>query len=527
MSVAQILVAEAIADNGLELLRKAGHHVDVRLQLAPDELLVAMRDVNALIVRSATKVTSAVLAAAPQLVVVGRAGIGLDNIDVPAATRQGVLVVNAPQSNVVSAAEQAIALLLASARNIPQAHASLKSGIWDRARWEGVELYGKTMGILGLGRVGALVAQRCAAFGMRMIAHDPYISTERAQTMDVELTSLADCMCRSDFLSIHLPLNAETTGLIDSEMLALARPHLKIINTARGGIIDEVALHNALSSGQIGGAALDVFAAEPCTDSPLFQLDNVVVTPHLGASTREAQDKASDTIAEMVQLALAGEFVPFAVNIDAAEASATVQPFLPLAERMGRLMAGLCRGAPATLEIAFAGQIAEYDTRILQLSVLKGLLAAVTAEPVTFVNASMLATDLGLVVSDWKTAASDDYRNKITLRSSCGHSLAGTLAGLRMEPRIVMVDDHDVEVPPSRHLLVVRNDDRPGMIGVVGTTVGNHGVNISNMALGRTKGGGSALMVLDTDGAVPQLAINELRLIPGISGVDPIDENLI
>lgn len=522
--MAQILVTEAIADNGLELLRKAGHQVDVRQDLSPAELLVAVKDANALIVRSATKVTSAVLAAGPELVVVGRAGIGLDNIDVPAATRQGVLVVNAPQSNVVSAAEQAIALLLASARNTPQAHASLKSGRWERSRWEGVELYGKTLGILGLGRVGALVAQRCAAFGMRLIAYDPYISAERAQSIGVELTTLTECMRRSDFVTIHLPLTADTTGLVGAEMLALAQPHLRIVNTARGGIIDEVALFDALSSGQIAGAGLDVFANEPVTDSPLFQLDNVVVTPHLGASTREAQDKASDTIAEMVQLALAGEFVPFAVNIDAAEASATVRPFLPLAERMGRLMAGLCRGTPATLEIAFAGQIAEYDTRILLLSVLKGLLGAVHDEPVTFVNAPMLAASVGMTVSDWKTAASDDYRNKITLRSSCGHSLAGTLAGLRMEPRIVMVDDHSVEVPPSRHLLLVRNDDRPGMIGVVGTTMGNYGVNISNMAVGRTKGGGSALMVLDTDSAVPPKAIEELRVLPGITGIDPIDE---
>ncbi|MEQ1874703.1 MAG: phosphoglycerate dehydrogenase [Ilumatobacteraceae bacterium] len=522
--MARILVTEAIADNGLELLRKAGHQVEIRHGLTPDDLLKTVKGANALIVRSATKVTSAVLAAAPDLVVVGRAGIGLDNIDVPAATRQGVLVVNAPQSNVVSAAEQAMALLLACARNVPQAHASLKGGAWERSRWEGVELYGKTMGILGLGRVGALVAQRCAALGMRLIAFDPYITAERAKGMDVELTSLEDCVRRSDFLSIHLPLTAETTKLIDAEVLALAKPNLRLVNTSRGGVIDEAALYDALSSGQIAGAGLDVFADEPCTDSPLFQLDNVVVTPHLGASTREAQDKASDTIAEMVQLALAGEFVPFAVNIDAAEASATIRPFLPLAERLGRLMAGLCRGAPATLEIAFAGQIAEYDTRILQLSVLRGLLSAVTPEPVTFVNAPILAAGVGMTVSDWKTATSDDYRNKITLRSSCGHSLAGTLAGLRMETRIVMVDDHDVEVPPSRHLLVVRNDDRPGMIGAVGTTMGNYGVNISNMAVGRTKGGGSALMVLDTDSAVPQPVIDELRLLPGITGVDPIDE---
>jgi D-3-phosphoglycerate dehydrogenase / 2-oxoglutarate reductase len=522
--MARILVTESIADNGLEQLRKAGHEVDVREGLSPDELLVAIRGAHALIIRSATKVTADVIDAADELLVIGRAGIGLDNVDVPAATRKGVMVVNAPQSNVVSAAEQAMALLLASARNVPQAHAALKAGKWERSKWEGVELFEKIVAIVGLGRVGALVAQRCAGFGMRVIAYDPYISSDRAKQLGADLVSLEDCMRTADFISVHLPKTKETNGIIGAEMLKLAKPDLRIINTSRGGIVDEKALFDAISSGQIAGAGLDVFVEEPCTDSPLFTLPSVVVTPHLGASTREAQDKAGQTIAEMVELALGNEFVPFAVNVDAAEASATVRPFLPLAERMGLLIAGICGGVPSGLDIRIAGQIADYDTRILRLSVLKGLLGYGSADPVTFVNAPQLAEELGLKVTESHSTQSDDYRNKITLRSTCGHSLAGTLAGLRMEPRIVMVDDHEVEVPPSRHLLVVRNDDRPGMIGKVGTTLAAHNVNISNMALGRAQGGGSALMVLDTDGAVPAGAIDELRGIEGITGVDPIDE---
>ena len=522
--MARILVTESIADKGLDQLRKAGHTVDVQEGLSHDELLEAIRGASALIIRSATQVNAEVLESADALIVVGRAGIGLDNVDVSAATRKGVMVVNAPQSNVVSAAEQAMALLLASARNIAQAHAALKNGKWERSRWEGVELYGKTIGIVGLGRVGALVAERAAAFGMHVLAFDPFISADRAQALGAHLVDLEDCVRRSDFLSVHLPKTKETNGLIGAEILKLAKPDLRIINTARGGIVDEAALYDAIKSGRIAGAGLDVFSTEPCTDSPLFELESVVATPHLGASTREAQDKAGDTIAEMVQLALAGDFVPFAVNVDASEASETIRPFLPLAERMGRLIAAICQGVPAELDVSFAGQIADYDTRILRLAVLKGLLGAACVEPVTYVNAPQLAKARNLFVSESKTTRSEDYRNKITLRSSCGHSLAGTLAGLRLEPRIVMVDDHSVEVPPSRHLLVVRNDDRPGMIGVVGTTLAAHDVNISNMALGRTQGGGSALMVLATDGAVPQHAIDELRAAPGITGVDPIDE---
>jgi D-3-phosphoglycerate dehydrogenase / 2-oxoglutarate reductase len=522
--MARILVTESIADGGLDRLRKAGHTVDVQEGLSPAQLVEAVSGAHALIIRSATKVTPEVLDAASDLIVVGRAGIGLDNVDVPYATAKGVMVVNAPQSNVISAAEQAMGLLMASARNIPQAHAALVNGKWERSKWEGVELFGKTVGIVGLGRVGALVATRCAAFGMHVIAFDPYVGEERARAMGVELLPLADVVKRSDFLSVHLPKTKDTNGLINAELLKTAKPDLRIINTARGGIVNETDLYQAIRDGVIAGAGLDVFEEEPTTVSPLFELPSVVVTPHLGASTREAQDKAGDTIADMVLLAMAGEFVPFAVNVSAAEASETVRPFLPLAERMGRVMFGLCDGVPSGLEIMFEGEIADYDTRILKLAVLQGLLAANTDQPVTYVNAPGLAEAAGCTVSTSQTTVARDYRNLIAIRSTCGHSVSGTLAGLRKEPRLVNIDDHDVEVPPSRHLTVIRNDDRPGMIGVIGTTLAQFNVNIANMALGRNAYGSTALTAIATDQALSVAAVDTLRNSPGITGVSLIAE---
>ncbi len=339
--MARILVTEEIADGGLDRLRAAGHDVDVRLDLSPADLLEVIPGASALIIRSATDVTDAVLAAGSDLMVVGRAGIGLDNVDVEAATRRGVMVVNAPQSNIVSAAEHTMALLLASARNVPQAHAALVDGRWERSRWEGVELADKTLGVVGLGRIGKLVADRAKGFGMRLVAYDPFVSEERAKKMGVELLGLDQVITESDFLTVHLPKTPETIGLINRDLLLKAKPSLRVINVARGGIVHEGDLAECLRDGVIAGAALDVFSSEPMTDSPLFQLDSVVVTPHLGASTREAQDKAGDTIASMVELALAGEFVPFAVNVNAAEANETIRPFLPLAERLGAMFVSL------------------------------------------------------------------------------------------------------------------------------------------------------------------------------------------
>jgi D-3-phosphoglycerate dehydrogenase len=520
--MARILVTEEIAPSGLAAMREAGHTVDVRLGLSPEELLAEVRTANALVIRSATKVTAEVLAAAPELVVVGRAGIGLDNVDVEAATRRGVMVVNAPQSNVLSAAEHTMALLLAQARNIPQAHAALKAGKWERSRWEGVELHGKVLGIVGLGRVGALVAQRALAFGMRLVAYDPYVAPERARQMSVELRDLEELVRTADFLTIHLPKTPETVGLIGEELLKLAKPGLRIVNTARGGIVDEEALARAIREGRVAGAALDVFAEEPCTSSPLFELESVVVTPHLGASTREAQDKAGQTIAEQVILALAGDFVPFAVNVSAAEASETVRPFLPLAERLGAIFAALGEGVPPVLEVEYQGGLADYDCRILTLAVLRGLLGSFSEEPVSYVNAPQLAAERGVEVVESKTTTTHDYVNLIVLRGG-GHALGGTLAGMRGEPRIVMVDDHPVDIPPGRHMLVVRNDDRPGVIGLVGTMLGDAGVNIEDMDVGRIEGG-TAMMVLTTSTPVPDDVLARLRGSPGLLQVLAVNQ---
>ncbi len=517
--MARVLVTVKIAQRGLDRLAAAGHEVDVREGLTPDELVGAVAGAHALIIRSATKVTADVLSAGADLQVVGRAGVGLDNVDVPAATARGVMVVNAPTSNILSVAEQAMGLLLAQARNIPQAHAALVAGRWERSKWEGVELHGKVLGVVGLGRAGSLVAQRALAFGMRLLAFDPYISAERAKAMGVELRSLEELFAESDFISIHTPKTPETANLVGRDLLAKAKPGIRIVNTARGGIIDEEALAEAIRDGVVAGAALDVFATEPPGASPLFELESVVVTPHLGASTEEAQDKAGITIAEQVELALAGEFVPYAVNVAATEVSEVVRPFMALAEQLGRVFASLHDGLPDRLDIEYQGALAAAGTGILTLSVLKGLFASTTEEPVSYVNAPQLAAERGLEIRETSTATSPNYKSLVTLRSS-GHAVAATLtgAGVRAEPRLVMVDDHTVEVPPSPHMLVVRNDDRPGMIGVVGMVLGDAGISISSMAVGpsRQPGAGTALMVLALSEPAPDEAIARLRADAGI-----------
>lgn len=516
--MARILVTEKIADRGLDRLRAAGHDVDLQLDLTPAQLLEAVVGAHALIIRSATTVTADVLAAGQDLVVVGRAGIGLDNVDADAATQQGVMVVNAPQSNILTTAEHTMAMLLAQARNIPQAHAALIDGRWERSRWEGVELADKTLGIVGLGRIGKLVAQRASAFGMKVVAHDPFVAPERARQLNVELMGLEDLVRTVDFLTLHVVKTPETLGMIGKELLALAKPNLRIVNVSRGGVIDEEALAEAIREGQIGGAAIDVFAVEPTTSSPLFELPQVVVTPHLGASTAEAQDKAGETIAEQVALALAGEFVPFAVNVSAAEASSTVRPFLPLAERLGQLYAALTAGVPDLLEVGYEGQLADSDTRILTLSVLKGVFGRVSEEPVSYVNAPRLAEERGIEIRESSSSTSHDYVNLVTIRGG-DHAIGGTLVGLRGEARIVMVDDHSVDVPPADHMLVVRNDDVPGMIASVTGVVGQAGINIDDMHLGRSDEGRAALMILATHAAVPDDVQTAIRSLPGVVSV--------
>ena len=518
--MARILVTEEIADGGLERLRQAGHTVDIQLDLSHEQLLSAVKGAHALIIRSATDVNAEVLEAGTDLVVVGRAGVGLDNVDVDTATRRGVMVCNAPESNIVSAAEQTMALLLSVARNVPQAHAALVQGRWERSKWEGVELLDKTLGIVGLGRIGKLVATRAAAFGMRIVAFDPYISAERARQLNIELMSLDQLVAESDFLTVHLPKTKETIGIIGRDMFLKAKPELRVINVARGGIVDEEALATAVKEGLIAGAALDVFTKEPMTESPLFSIPQIVVTPHLGASTREAQDKAGDVIADMVQLALAGDFVPFAVNIDASDANETLRPFLPLAERLGQLFASLVGKAPSSLEISATGEIGGYDTRILTLSALKGFFASITGEQVTYVNAPQLAKDAGCEVRENNSPVSTnaDYVNLVTMKCD-GHNIAATLVGPRREARLVLVDDHITDVPPANNMLVVRNDDRPGVIGVVGTLLGNATVNIADMDVGKALKAGTAVMVIVPTAPVAPEVVTALRAAPGILDV--------
>ncbi|HEY7477320.1 MAG TPA: phosphoglycerate dehydrogenase [Actinomycetota bacterium] len=502
----RVLVTEQLSDPGLELLRK-DFQVDVRPDLATGDLAGAIGPYDALVVRSGTQVTSEVLEAAANLKVVARAGIGLDNVDVDTATRRGVLVVNAPQSNVISAAEHTVALLLAQARNIPQANADLVAGRWERSRWEGVELAGKTLGLVGLGRVGSLVASRAAGLGMRVIAFDPYVSSERAKEMGVEMMpTLEALLVQADFVSIHLPRAPETEGLVGAKQLRMMKAGARLVNTARGGIVDEDALAKALEDGHLAGAALDVFDTEPATDSPLFGLPNVVVTPHLGASTREAQDKAGTTVAEMVRLALKGEFVPYAVNVSAGgEVSEAVRPFVPLAERLGAVVAGLAEGGVRSVVASYLGRIAEHDTRALTLAILKGILGRTVNEPVSFVNAPTLARERGITVSEMRSTVSQDYVSLVAIRADTDEgpvSLQGTIVG-KDSQRITRVDDFDVEVGPAPRMVFFQYVDRPGIIGKVGTILGDHDINIATMDVGRRGEGMDALMVLTVDSEVP------------------------
>jgi D-3-phosphoglycerate dehydrogenase / 2-oxoglutarate reductase len=503
----RVLVTEPLSDRGLDLLR-ADFQVDVRHDLAQGDLADAIAPYEGLIVRSQTRVDAEAIEAGENLKVVARAGIGLDNVDVAAATRRGVLVVNAPQSNIISAAEHTIGLLLAQARNIPQAHHALRAGEWARERYQGVELAGKTLGVVGLGRVGAMVAQRAAAFGMRIIAYDPYVSRDRSREMGVELMpTLEALLVQADFVSLHLPRTPETEGLIGERELALMKEGARLVNTARGGILDEEALAKALKDKRIGGAALDVFAEEPMTESDLFEFDEVVVTPHLGASTVEAQDKAGTTIAEMVRLALRGEFVPYAVNVSAgAEVPEVVRPFVSLAERLGGVLTGLSEGALRALHVEYLGRIAEADTRVLTLAALKGCLASVVHEPVSFVNAPVIAKERGIQVSETKSSVSMDYVNLVTLRAETEAgdvAVGGTLVGKRDGERLVRVFDFDVDLAPAKYMTFFLYEDRPGVIGKVGTILGEARVNIASTVVARRTAGGLALMAVTVDTPIP------------------------
>jgi D-3-phosphoglycerate dehydrogenase / 2-oxoglutarate reductase len=508
-----VLIAEELSPAGIAQLASG---FEIRYADGADraQLLPALAEADAVIIRSATTIDAEALEHAPRLRVVARAGIGLDNVDVDAATRAGVMVVNAPTSNIVSAAEHAIALLLALARNVPQAVASLRSGQWKRAAFTGVELQGKVAGLLGLGKIGVLVAQRLSAFGMTVIAYDPYVAAARAAQLGVRLVSLEELLAESDIISVHLPKNAETVGIIADRQLHMVKPGVLIVNAARGGILDEAALASALADGRVAGAALDVYAAEPCTDSPLFGLPNVVATPHLGASTHEAQEKAGTQVARSVRLALAGEFVPDAVNVQGGSVDETIRPGLPLAEKLGRIFTAVAGGIAARIEVEVRGEVAGLDVSVLQLAALKGVFSDIVEDAVTYVNAPLLAADRGVQVSLVTDKESPDWRNVVTLRGALPDgqvvSVGGTLTGERQVEKLVDVNGYDMEIAPAEHMVFFTYSDRPGVVGIVGKILGDRGINIAGMQVCRDARGGQALIVLTVDSALPAPVLDEM-----------------
>ena len=522
-----VLIAEELAPSVVAVL---GDGFDIRTVDGADrgQLLPALADADAVLIRSATRIDDEALAAAPRLKVVARAGIGLDNVDVPAATARGVMVVNAPQSNIVSAAEQAVALLLACARNLAPANASLKAGKWERTKWTGVEIADKTVGVVGLGRIGVLFAQRMSAFGVRLLAYDPYVQPARAAQIGVRLVPLDELLRESDFVSIHLPKTPETVGLIGEKELASCKPGVRFVNAARGGLVDEHALAQAIKSGHVAGAGIDVFETEPCTDSPLFEFDSVIVTPHLGASTVEAQDKAGIAVARSVKLALEGDFVPDAVNVQAGGSVVPeLRPALPLVEKLGRVFTALAGAVPSTLEVEVRGEIAAYDVSVLQLAALKGVFEDVVEESVTFVNAPTLAAERGVEVSLSTDAESPDYRNLLTVRgvlpSGETVSVSGTLSGIRQVEKLTEIDGFDVDLLASDHLLFFRYADQPGIVGRIGAALGQAGVNIAGAQVSRTSQGGDALMALTIDSAVPAEVLEEIAAAIGATSARSAD----
>jgi len=502
-----VLIAEELSPATLEAL---GPDFEVRNCNGADrgELLTALsKGVDAVLIRSATKMDAEAISAAKGLKVIARAGVGLDNVEIPAATTAGVMVVNAPTSNIVSAAELAIGLLLASARSISPAHAALKNGKWARSKYTGAELFEKTLGIVGFGRIGQLVAARMQSFGMNVVAYDPYLQPARAAQLNVRLVDLDELLKISDFITIHLPKTKETANLIGAEALNKVKPSVRIVNAARGGVLDEAALYEALKAGKVAGAALDVFATEPCTDSPLFTLDNVVATPHLGASTDEAQERAGIAVAISVRKALSGELVPDAVNVKGGVIDEAVRPALPLVEKLAQVAIGLATDVVSSIDVEVRGEISEMDVSVLATSALKGALIGMGAEDVTYVNAPALASERLLTSTISTNPESPDHRNLVSVRAACANGsqvfVSGTLMGIKQTQKIVAIDELDLDLKPTSNLLFLRYTDQPGVVGVVGNSLGKLKINIADMQVGRTQVGGDALMALTVDSVIP------------------------
>lgn len=525
MSRPNVIIAEAIADEGIEALARSANVIDL---VGADRAAVmeAIADASGIIVRSATKVDREMIESAPGLTVIGRAGIGTDNIDLEAATEHGVLVVNAPNANTISAAEHTMALMLAQARHIAEADRSLREGRWDRSRFQGVELHGKTLGVLGLGKIGTLVAQRASAFGMRIIAFDPYVSSDRARRLGVTMLPLEEVLAESDVLTVHLPRTPKTENLIDAAAISLMKDGVRIINVARGGIVSEQDLADAVRSGKVGGAAVDVFATEPTTDSPLFAVPEITVTPHLGASTREAQGKAGVAVAEAVADALDGELVLSAVNLDLGPAvSPRVKPFISLAEQLGKIFTALAKGLPSELVVHVRGELAEEPVKPIALSALKGALAASSETPVSYVNAPLLAESRGVSVVEESQLDVEDYQSIVRISGVVGgrHRTVGGTYMARKGAVLVGVEGYQIEVPLTSHMLLIRNEDVPGCIGRVGTYLGDIGNNIADMVVGRAPDGSAAMMGIALDTTLTPAQLAGVLELDGIAAARYVD----
>lgn len=522
----KVLVSDKLAQEGVDILKKVAD-VDVNTGLSEDELCKIIGDYDALVIRSGTQVTAKVLEAAKKLRIIGRAGVGVDNVDVPVATEKGVIVVNSPGGNTVAAAELTVAMLLALARNIPQAYCSMQAKEWNRSKYTGNEVYKKTLGILGLGKIGQEVAKRCQSFGMTVLAYDPFITTEVAEGLGVELVELDDCLKRSDYLSLHLPKNKETLGMIGAKQFAMMKDGVRMVNCARGGIIDDAALADALKSGKCAGAALDVYVSEPPDFSiELFSLANVVTTPHLGASTEEAQTNVAIDVAEQIVDVFEGRSARAAVNMPAlsADVLAAVQPYLLLGEKMASLAAQTTEGRPSQIEIKYSGELSNIEAGPITRAVLVGLLKPIMGETVNPVNAPVIAKSRGIEVVESKSPDAADYAALLTVRIATDkgtNEVTGTLFGAK-EPRVVSVNGFPMDLAPEGIVLVAPHVDEPGIIGQVGTILGNENINIASMHVGRKSPRQKAIMFLSVDSEIPLAIMDRIAAIKGIDSVKQV-----
>ncbi|MCW2277579.1 phosphoglycerate dehydrogenase [Heliophilum fasciatum] len=523
----RVLVCDKVSEKGIQILQNAGITVDVKLKQTEDEIVNIVGDYQAVIVRSETKITKRIIEAGNQLKVIGRAGVGVDNIDVEAATMKGIVVCNAPEGNTIAAAELTMSHMLALARKIYPAANALKGGQWARSKYTGVELKGKILGILGLGKIGSEVAKFAQAFGMTIYGYDPYVTEERAKNLGVEIKSLEEIYAHADFITVHMPKTKETYRMISTEQLAMMKDGVRLINCARGGIIDEEALYNAIVSGKVAGAGIDVFEKEPTTESPLFGLEQVLVTPHLGASTEEAQVNVAIDVSEEIVRVLHGEVVRAAVNIPSVkpELMAIFAPYLDLIERLGRFIGQTVNGSIEKVTISYAGDLAKHNLNPLTTSFLKGMFKPSLQDSVNFVNAPHVAKQRGIKVSEIKTGDTEDYSNLITatVETSKGtRSVAGTVLR-RNRGHILRVDDYNLNVELEGHMIVAPHYDRPRIIGGIGTVLGEHEINIAHMHVGRNVVGGEAIAILSVDAAVPTEAVKELAKVDGVLDVKYVD----